>query len=195
MPLTAIMFAERSADCRFAVVRRGNGWTLMWRSRSGGSGSRSISSNVATALDNTTTGGLLVAEYEERLSSDSDNSAAERLPVIPSDTNEQSIQSGRRGYASGPSAASGSNAVPIDRDNDEERRARVERLVAEHRQCGRRKAKGQSRKARQIAGRTARRTADSQRAPQRRTSSTHPSRETARSAQCSPPCASMIRRT
>jgi len=59
MALVAVLFASPSADCRFAVVRRGDGWTLLWRSRAGASGGREISSAIARALDRATTGGHL----------------------------------------------------------------------------------------------------------------------------------------
>jgi len=64
MALVAILFASRPANCRFAVVRRGDGWTLLWRSRAGATGRREISSAVADALDRATTGGHLHASTD-----------------------------------------------------------------------------------------------------------------------------------
>jgi hypothetical protein len=61
MALVAVLFASRSAECRFAVVRRGDGWTLLWRSRAGASGGRKISSATAQALDRATGGRLHVS--------------------------------------------------------------------------------------------------------------------------------------
>ena len=59
MALVAVIFATRAAEWRFAVLRRCNGWALLWRSPSGRSGGRNISSTVAHALDNASSGGLL----------------------------------------------------------------------------------------------------------------------------------------
>jgi hypothetical protein len=50
MAAIAVLFPAAVRECRFAVVPRGDQWTLFWRSTSGRSGSRAISADLAETL-------------------------------------------------------------------------------------------------------------------------------------------------